>query len=199
MWFANNFRSWLRHSWKLLANRLTRDPKIFIHGNSCIILYISIANALEILQSCTKSSICRLSAHRFLLLVPELQMSCRHLTTWWRQQMKTFSSLLALCEENLLVTIGFPHKGRWGRALIFSLICAWAYGGVNKRDASDLRRHGAHYAPLWLIEDTNTGQQFYGDSNLTIFFFNIYMTSIWLSFYMENFHDWKEFMQNIIW
>ena len=39
--FANNFHSWLRHSWKLLANRLTRDPKIVIHGNSCIILYIS--------------------------------------------------------------------------------------------------------------------------------------------------------------
>ena len=38
--FANNFHSWLRHSWKPLANRLTRDPKIVIHGNSCIILYI---------------------------------------------------------------------------------------------------------------------------------------------------------------
>ena len=40
MRFANDFHSWLRHSWKLLANRLTRDPKIAIHGNSCIILYI---------------------------------------------------------------------------------------------------------------------------------------------------------------
>ena len=39
MRFANDFHSWLRHSWKLLANRLTRDPKIVIHGNSCIILY----------------------------------------------------------------------------------------------------------------------------------------------------------------
>ena len=39
-WFANNFHSWLRHSWKLLANRFTRDPKIVIHDNSCIILYI---------------------------------------------------------------------------------------------------------------------------------------------------------------
>ena len=27
---------------KLLANRLTRDPKIVIHGNSCIILYLNI-------------------------------------------------------------------------------------------------------------------------------------------------------------
>ena len=26
--------------WKLLANCLTRDPKIVIHGNSCIILYL---------------------------------------------------------------------------------------------------------------------------------------------------------------
>ena len=40
MRFANDFHSWLRHSWKLLANRLTRDPKIVIHGNSCIILYL---------------------------------------------------------------------------------------------------------------------------------------------------------------
>ena len=40
MRFANDFHSWLRHSWKLLENRLTRDPKIVIHGNSCIILYI---------------------------------------------------------------------------------------------------------------------------------------------------------------
>ena len=40
MRFANDFHSWLRHSWKSLANRLTRDPKIVIHSNSCIILYI---------------------------------------------------------------------------------------------------------------------------------------------------------------
>ena len=36
--FANDFHSWLRHSWKSLANRLTCDQKIVIHGNSCIIL-----------------------------------------------------------------------------------------------------------------------------------------------------------------
>ena len=29
----------LHHSWKPLADRLTRDPKIVIHGNLCIILY----------------------------------------------------------------------------------------------------------------------------------------------------------------
>ena len=38
--FAHDFHSWLRHSWKLLANRLIRDPNTIIRGNSCIILYI---------------------------------------------------------------------------------------------------------------------------------------------------------------
>ena len=40
MRFAKDLHSWLRHSWKSLANRLTRDPKIVIHGNSCIILVV---------------------------------------------------------------------------------------------------------------------------------------------------------------
>ena len=40
MRFVNDFHSWLRHSRKSLANRLTRDTKIVIHGNSCITLYI---------------------------------------------------------------------------------------------------------------------------------------------------------------
>ena len=44
-WFDNDFHSWLRHSWivtnkKSLANFLTSDQIIVIHGNSCIILYI---------------------------------------------------------------------------------------------------------------------------------------------------------------
>ena len=41
--------------------------------------------------------------------------------------------------------INSPHKGQWRGALIFSLICAWTNDWVNHRDASDLRRHRAHY------------------------------------------------------
>ena len=37
------------------------------------------------------------------------------------------------------------HKGQWGEALMFSLICAWINGWVNTREAGDLRRHSAHY------------------------------------------------------
>ena len=47
------FLSWHRQSWKSLTNPLTRDPEIVIYGNSWIILEISIANAMEILQFCT--------------------------------------------------------------------------------------------------------------------------------------------------
>ena len=37
---CQDFHSWLRHSWKSLANHLTRDQKILMHGDSCIILYL---------------------------------------------------------------------------------------------------------------------------------------------------------------
>ena len=35
-WFANDF-----HEWKSLANHLTSDQKIVIHGNECIILFLA--------------------------------------------------------------------------------------------------------------------------------------------------------------
>ena len=37
------------------------------------------------------------------------------------------------------------HKGQWSGALMFSLICTWTHGWVNNREASDLRRHRAHF------------------------------------------------------
>ena len=48
--------------------------------------------------------------------------------------------------------VNSPHKGQWRGALMFSLICAWINGWVNKREAGDLRRHRAHYdvIVMWL-------------------------------------------------
>ena len=55
-WFANDFHEWRSHEWKSLANRLTSDevtsenhwqnrltsdPNIVIHGNECIILFLT--------------------------------------------------------------------------------------------------------------------------------------------------------------
>ena len=37
------------------------------------------------------------------------------------------------------------HQGQWRGALMFSLICVWINGWVNKREAGDLRRHCTHY------------------------------------------------------
>ena len=44
--------------------------------------------------------------------------------------------------------IDSPHKGQCRRAYIFSLICARTNGWADSRDASDLRRHRAHYGDI---------------------------------------------------
>ena len=41
--------------------------------------------------------------------------------------------------------VNSPHKGQWGGALMFTLICARINGWVNNRDTGDLRRHRGHY------------------------------------------------------
>ena len=41
--------------------------------------------------------------------------------------------------------VNSPHKGQWRGALMFSLFHASINGGVNNREAGDLRRHRAHY------------------------------------------------------
>ena len=41
--------------------------------------------------------------------------------------------------------VNSPHKCLWRGALMFSLICAWINGWVNKREAGDWRPHQAHY------------------------------------------------------
>ena len=63
----------------------------------------------------------------------------------WRHQMETFSWLLALCEENPMVSDGCRHKDQWHGALVFSLICAWTNNWANNRDDRDLRRNRAQY------------------------------------------------------
>ena len=41
--------------------------------------------------------------------------------------------------------VNSPHKGQWGGALMFSLICVWINDWVNNSEAGDLRRYCAHY------------------------------------------------------
>ena len=64
---------------------------------------------------------------------------------WWRHQMESFSTLLALCAGNSLVSVNSPHKGQSRGALMFSLICSWINDWVNNREAGEMRRHPGHY------------------------------------------------------
>ena len=73
---------------------------------------------------------------------------------WWRNQMETFSALLAFVRGIHRSPVNSPHKGQWRGALMFSLICAWINGWVNSRDAGGLRRHSAHY-DITVMEITN--------------------------------------------
>ena len=41
-----------------------------------------------------------------------------------------------------------PHKGKWRRALMFSLMCTWTNGEANNGIAGDLRRHNVHVTLL---------------------------------------------------
>ena len=70
---------------------------------------------------------------------------------WWRHEMETFSALLAICVGNSPVPVNSPHKGQWGEALMFSLICVWINGWVNNREVGDLRRHRAHYDVIVML------------------------------------------------
>ena len=89
---------------------------------------ISIANSLEILQSCSIS-------HRYF---PGNSGRIDGRETWWRHQMETFPALLlAICGP-----VNSLYKGG---ALMYSLICAWIYGWVNNREVGELRRYCAHY------------------------------------------------------
>ena len=64
---------------------------------------------------------------------------------WWRHQMQTFSTLVAICLGIHRSPVNSPHKGQWRGALKFSLICVRINGSVNNREAGDLRRYRANY------------------------------------------------------
>ena len=48
------------------------------------------------------------------------------------------------------------HKGQWRRSLMFSLICAWTNNWANNGDASNLRRHRAHYDVIVMVPYRST-------------------------------------------
>ena len=78
-----------------------------------------------------------------LLFVSNYFLSINH--SWWRHPMETFPRYWPFVRGIHRSPVNSPHKGQWRGALMFSLICAWANGRANNRDAGDLRRNRAHY------------------------------------------------------
>ena len=76
-------------------------------------------------------------------------------TSHWNQclmmesnQMETFFKELAIWASTWGIhrsPVNSLHKGQWRGALMYYLICAWINGGVNSREAGDLRRHCTHF------------------------------------------------------
>ena len=64
---------------------------------------------------------------------------------WWHHQMEIFSTLLALCAGNSLVTGEFPAQRPVTRSFDVFLICAWTDGWVNNQTTGDLIHHRVHY------------------------------------------------------
>ena len=62
-----------------------------------------------------------------------------------------------LCGEFTGSPVNSQHKGQWRRALMFSLICVWINGWVNKREADDLRRYRAHYDVIVMENNRSEG------------------------------------------
>ena len=48
--------------------------------------------------------------------------------------------------------VNSPHKGQWGGAWVFSLICAWINAWVNNREAGDLGRYPAHHDVTVMVQ-----------------------------------------------
>ena len=58
----------VRHEWKSLANRITSDPKIVIHGNSCIILYIFII-VMKVTQMIIRITITTITIMMIMIII----------------------------------------------------------------------------------------------------------------------------------
>ena len=68
---------------------------------------------------------------------------------------KTFSTLLAICVGNSLITGKFPAQRPVTRSFDVFFICAWINGWVNNGEAGDLRHHRTHYDVTVMSTEVN--------------------------------------------
>ena len=76
--------------------------------------------------------------------------------SWWRHQMEHFPRYWHFVRGIHRLPANSSHKGQWGGASMFSLICDWTNGWVNNWDTGDLRRHRSHYDVNVMIIKTSS-------------------------------------------
>ena len=103
-WFANDFHKWRSHELKSLANHIMSDPQIIIHGNECIILFLTRYFMSEHTTSLETN-------HRSPILQLSLRMVFSYLA-WWRHHSWSVTSrkrgILALWRHIRLLFLHVP-------------------------------------------------------------------------------------------
>ena len=104
------------------ANQVKANPRLF-YGIYGVPLYLTLGMTFE--MPCGPT---------LILMIHDDVIKWKHFPSYW-----------PFGRRNHWSPVNYSHKGQWGRALVFSLICAWINGWVNNRDADDLRCHRGHY------------------------------------------------------
>ena len=102
--FANNFHESRSHEWKSLANRITGDTKIVIHGNECIIYFLNAILCPEhtiLLKqlSIADFAIVTKDGLLWLSIVTSPQLICDVTRTWGTGIVTSYSSIVLAREK----------------------------------------------------------------------------------------------------
>ena len=123
-------------------------PQCYESGYAVSVVSIEIIFALRLVDIRYNTSIMH-TVQTLLCFVVVCCWSIVHIS-WWRHQMETSSASLAFCAGK------FTAQRPVTRTFDIFLFCAWTNSWANNGDASDLRRHRAHYTdhcndPLWVL------------------------------------------------
>ena len=116
------------------------------------------ALTMELLRSCTMSSICWPTCCFTCIVSEQREVTNQHCEReiachWycWDAlhddviKWKHFPRNWPFAPEIHRSPVNSPHKSQWHGALMFSLICVWINDWANNREAGDLRSHRGHY------------------------------------------------------
>ena len=123
----------IRPSYLYDGNRYIGKMNVFITAPRVRFLCIVSDHVHKLLTNGTRHMFCLLSLHDDVI-------KWKHFPRYWPFVRGIHRS-----------PVNSSHKGQWGGALMFSLICACIDGWVNNRKVGDVRHHRIHYDVIVLI------------------------------------------------